>query len=58
MILEENVKQEDAMGLNDDLRGKGFAPLCEAYPESDLSLIIGEYVEDDLYNDQFAKYQK
>ena len=58
MILEGSVEQEDAMGLNDDLREKGFALLCVAYPKSDLHIVIGEQVEDDLYNDQFGKYQK
>ena len=58
MILQGSVEQEDAMGLNDDLKEKGFALLCVAYPKSDLHLLIGEQVEDDLYNDQFGKYQK
>jgi ferredoxin len=58
MILEGSVDQEDAMGLSEDLRGKGFALLCVAYPKSDLDIVIGEQVEDDLYNDQFGKYQK
>ena len=58
MILEGSVEQEDAMGLNDDLMGKGFALLCVAYPKSDLHVVIGDQVEDDLYNDQFGKYQK
>ena len=57
-ILEGSVKQEDAMGLNDDLREKGFALLCVAYPKSDLHVVIGDQVEDDLYNNQFGKYQK
>ena len=57
-ILEGSVEQEDAMGLNDDLREKGFALLCVAYPRSDLHVVIGDQVEDDLYNDQFGKYQK
>ena len=57
-ILEGSVEQEDAMGLNDDLREKGFALLCVAYPKSDLHIVIGDQVEDDLYNDQFGKYQK
>ena len=57
IILEGSVEQEDAMGLNDDLRKKGFALLCVAYPMSDLHLVIGEQVEDDLYNNQFGKYQ-
>ena len=46
------------MGLKDDLRGKGFALLYVAYPKSDLHVVIGEQVEDDLYNYQFGKYQK
>ena len=58
IILEGSVEQEDAMGLNDDLREKGFALLCVAYPKSDLHVVIGDQVEDDLYNDQFGKYQK
>ena len=57
MILEGTIEQEDAMGLNDDLKEKGFALLCVAYPKSDLRIVIGEQVEDDLYNDQFGKYQ-
>ena len=57
MILEGSVDQEDAMGLSEDLREKGFALLCVAYPKSDLDIVIGEQVEDDLYNDQFGKYQ-
>ena len=58
LILGGSVEQEDAMGLNDDLREKGFSLLCVAYPKSDLHVVIGEQVEDDLYNDQFGKYQK
>ncbi len=58
LILEGSIDQEDAMGLNDDLREKGFALLCVAYPKSDLSILIGDKVEDDLYNNQFGKYQK
>ena len=57
-ILEGAVEQEDAMGLNDDLREKGFALLCVAYPRSDLRIVIGDEVEDNLYNNQFGKYQK
>ena len=57
-IIDGSVEQEDAMGLNDDLREKGFALLCVAYPKSNLHILIGDEVEDDLYNDQFGKYQK
>ena len=58
LVIEGKVEQEDAMGLNDDLKEKGFALLCVAYPKSDLHIIIGDEVEDNLYNDQFGKYQK
>ena len=58
LIVEGSIDQEDAMGLNDDLREKGFALLCVAFPKSDLHVVIGDQVEDDLYNDQFGKYQK
>ena len=58
ILLEGSVEQEDAMGLNDDLKEKGFALLCVAYPKSDLHVVIGEQVEDDLYDNQFGKYQK
>ena len=58
MILEGSVEQEDAMGLNDDLKENGFALLCVVYPKSDLNIVIGKEVENDLYHDQFGKYQK
>ena len=58
MVVEGSVEQDDAMGLNDDLKEKGFALLCVAYPKSDLTILIGDEVEDNLYNDQFGKYQK
>ena len=58
MIMDGTVEQEDAMGLNDDLKEKGFALLCVAYPKSDLHIIVGDEVEDNLYNNQFGKYQK
>ena len=58
MVIDGSVEQEDAMGLNDDLKEKGFALLCVAYPKSNLHIIIGDEVEDKLYNDQFGKYQK
>ena len=57
-VLEGYVDQEDAMGLNDVLKEKGFALLCVTYPKSDLHVVIGDQVEDNLYNDQFGKYQK
>jgi len=58
MVVDGSIDQEDAMGLNEDLREKGFALLCVTYPKSDLHILIGDEVEDNLYNDQFGKYQK
>ena len=58
IVIDGAVEQEDAMGLNDDLKEKGFALLCVAYPKSDLHIIVGDEVEDNLYNNQFGKYQK
>ena len=58
MVIDGLIEQEDAMGLNDDLKEKGFALLCVAYPKSDLNIVIGDEVENNLYNDQFGKYHK
>ena len=58
LVISGSVEQDDAMGLNDDLKEKGYALLCVSYPRSNLNILIGEEVEDNLYNDQFGKYQK
>ena len=57
-ILKRSLEQEDAVGLNDNLREKGFVLMRVAYPQSDLNIVFGKKVEDDLYNNQFGKYQK
>ena len=57
-IKGKSVERDDALDLNDDLREKGFVPFCVAYPNSNLNIVIGEEVGEDLYNDQFGKYQK
>ena len=57
-IMEGSVEQEDAMDFNDDLRDKAFSPLCVVSPNSNLNNVIGKEVGEDLYNDQFGKYQK
>ena len=58
IIMEESVEQEDAMDLSDYLIEKVFSPLCVAYPNSNLNIVIGKEVDEDLYNYQFSKYQK
>ncbi len=58
MVISGSLEQENAMGLNDDLKEKGYALLCVAYPKSDLHILIGDEVEDNLYNNQFGQYQK
>ena len=55
VILEGSLDQEDAVGLNDDLKKRGFVLLCVAYPKSDLNIVVRKEVEDNLYNDQFGK---
>ena len=57
-ILEGFVEQEDDMRLNDILINKGFTLFFLAYPKADLDVLIGDQIEDDLYDDQFGKYQK
>ena len=58
IIIDGAVEQEDAMGLNDDLKEKGFAHLCVNYPTSKLHIMVGDEVEENLYNNEFGKYQK
>ena len=58
MVIKGSVEQEDAMGLNDDLKEKGFALLCVTYPKSNLHIVVGDEVENNLYDNQFGKYQK
>ena len=58
MPMDGSVEKEDAMGLNDDLIEKGFALLCEAHSKLDLCILIGDAVEDNLYDNQFGRYQK
>ena len=57
IFLEGSDKQEDAIGSNDHFREKVFALLGVAYQNSDLDVVIGNQVEDDL-DDQFVRYQK
>jgi len=58
IVVDGSIDQEDAMELNEALREKGFALLCVAYTKSDLRILIGDELEDNIYNDQFGKYQK
>ena len=58
LVISGSLEQDDAMGLNDDLKEKGYALLCVAYPKSDLHIVIGDEVEDNLYKNQFGQYQK
>ena len=58
LLISGSLEQDDARGLNDDLKEKGYALLCVAYPKSDLHIIIGDEVEDNIYKNQFGQYQK
>jgi ferredoxin len=52
-LLEGSVEQPDAMGLSPDLKEKGYALLCVAYPRSDIKLETDK--EDTVYQLQFGK---
>jgi ferredoxin len=52
-LLEGSVEQPDAMGLSPELREKGYALLCVAYPRSDIKLETEK--EDTVYQLQFGK---
>ncbi len=48
--------ENDAMGLSPELRQKGYALLCSAYPQSNIKLITEK--EDEVYDLQFGTTKK
>ena len=56
LLRSGTVHQPDAMGVNPELREKGYALLCVSFPRSDLDVLAGQ--EDALYEAQFGQYQK
>jgi ferredoxin len=56
LLRQGSVHQPDAMGVKAELREKGYALLCVAFPRSDLDVLAGQ--EDALYEAQFGQYQK
>lgn len=55
-VIEGTVEQPDAMGVSPELREKGYALLCVAYPSSDLKLETEK--EDTVYQLQFGQFQQ
>ncbi len=55
-IIDGSVDQADAMGVNQEMRDKGYALLCVACPRSDLKILGGQ--EDALYEAQFGDHLK
>ncbi|MBP0012741.1 MAG: 2Fe-2S iron-sulfur cluster binding domain-containing protein [Roseofilum sp. SBFL] len=56
LLTEGTVRygdDNDAMGLSPELREKGYALLCSAYPQSDIKLVTEK--EDEVYDLQFVK---
>lgn len=53
LLTEGTVDQPDAMGVSPELREKGYALLCVAYPRSDLKIETEK--EEEVYNLQFGK---
>ncbi|MFN7679172.1 MAG: 2Fe-2S iron-sulfur cluster-binding protein [Cyanobacteriota bacterium] len=56
LVRSGSVHQPDAMGVKAELRERGFALLCVAFPRADLDVLAGQ--EDTLYEAQFGQYQK
>ncbi|NER26180.1 MAG: 2Fe-2S iron-sulfur cluster binding domain-containing protein [Symploca sp. SIO1C4] len=53
-INSGQVYQPEALGLSQDLRDRGYALLCVAYPRSDLEVETQD--EDEVYELQFGRY--
>lgn len=54
-ILEGTVDQSEGMGISPDIRDRGYALLCVAYPRSDLKIETEK--EDVVYHLQFGQFQ-
>lgn len=52
-LLEGSVEQGDAMGISPELRQKGYALLCVAYPRSNLKIETEK--EEIVYQYQFGQ---
>lgn len=55
-ITAGSVEQPDAMGISPELREKGYALLCVAYPRSDLKVETEK--EEMVYHLQFGQFQQ
>ncbi|NEO97539.1 MAG: 2Fe-2S iron-sulfur cluster binding domain-containing protein [Symploca sp. SIO2E9] len=53
-IKSGQVYQPEALGLSQNLRDRGYALLCVAYPRSDLEVETQD--EDEVYELQFGRY--
>ena len=42
LIKEGSVEMEEAMGLKNEMKQKGFVLLCQSYPKSNLSLLANQ----------------
>lgn len=56
LIKEGSVSQDDGMGISPELQEQGYALLCVAYPQSDLTVETEQ--EDTVYELQFGQFQK
>lgn len=52
-LLEGSVEQGDAMGISPELKEKGYALLCVAYPRSNLKIETEK--EEIVYQYQFGQ---
>mmetsp|Transcript_18506 Transcript_18506/g.24450 ORF Transcript_18506/g.24450 Transcript_18506/m.24450 type:complete len:211 (+) Transcript_18506:88-720(+) len=53
-VVEGKFKQDTQLGLMKELRKKGYALLCCAYPRSDM--VVEVQKEDEVYQMQFGEY--
>ncbi|MFW6358860.1 MAG: 2Fe-2S iron-sulfur cluster-binding protein [Chroococcales cyanobacterium] len=53
-VLKGEIYQPEAMGISPELKEKGYALLCVAYPRSELEVETQD--EDEVYELQFGRY--
>lgn len=53
-VKEGQVYQPEALGVSEELRKKGYALMCVAFPDSDC--VLETVPEDEVYDLQFGRY--
>jgi len=58
ITIDGSIEQIDSMDLNDDLKEEVFTLLYVASSRSNLKIVLGELLKNNLCNNQLVKYQK